>query len=44
MLYHKVNNLTTLVYNSQSSQSLSTAHIFPYKSAVADHANIHLAI
>ena len=43
MLYHKVNYLTTLVYNPQSSLSLSTVHIFPDKSAVADHANIHSA-
>ena len=41
MLYHKINNLTTLVHNPLS---LSTAHIFLDKSTIADHVNMHSAI
>ena len=40
MVYHK-HNLTTLVYNPQSSQSLSTVHIFLDKSAVSSRSCKH---
>ena len=42
LICYNIKLITSLKFTKL--MKLSIAHIFPYKSAVADHANIHSAI